>query len=95
MNVIVHSGVPTDRWSVAHQVLLEKVAGVCLVDKLYSIQLYEPDYKWFQKNIFNDISMDVLIKEGFLPDEHFSQKQSMAEDAAFDKTLAHDLSRQS
>ena len=34
MTVVVRSGIPPDRWSVALQVLLEKVAGVCIVEKL-------------------------------------------------------------
>jgi hypothetical protein len=41
ITVIVKSGVPPDRWSVVLQCMLEKIAGVCLVEKLRSIQLYE------------------------------------------------------
>ena len=44
MNLIVSSGVCPSRWGVALQVLLEKIAGVSLVSKLRSIQLYEADY---------------------------------------------------
>lgn len=32
---------------------------------------------------------------GYLPEEHFSQKESMAEDACLDKTITMDISRQS
>ncbi len=35
-----------------------------------------------------------MIKGGYIPEEHFSQKESMAEDAKFDKTLTADLLRQ-
>ena len=94
MNVTVQSGVPPDRWSVALQCLLEKMAGVVLVEKLRSIQLYEPDFNWFNRWIFNDMAMKALNDAGFLPEEHFSQKEAMAEDAKFDKTLTTDLSRQ-
>jgi hypothetical protein len=41
MNLIIQSGIPPERWGVALQVLLEKVAGDCSVDRLCSIQLYE------------------------------------------------------
>jgi len=95
MNLIISSGVCPSRWGVALQVLLEKVAGVCLVSKLRSIQLYEGDYNWFNKLIFNDSALSTLRSTGFLPEEHYSQKQSLAEDACFDKVLTLDLSRQS
>ncbi len=94
MNLIVSSGVCPDRWGVALQVLLEKVAGVSAVEKLRSIQLYEGDYNWFNKLVFNDQALAALNRSGFMPEEHFSQKQSMAEDACFDKILTLDLARQ-
>ena len=34
LTVIARSGVAPERWSVALQVMLEKIAGVCLVEKL-------------------------------------------------------------
>ena len=95
MNLIISSGVCPTRWGVALQVLLEKVAGDCLVSKLRSIQLYEADYNWFNKLVFNDKAMSALQSTGLMPEEHFSQKQSLAEDAVFDKVLTLDLSRQS
>ena len=94
MNLIIASGVCPSRWGVALQVLLEKIAGVCAVSKLRSIQLYEADYNWFNKLIFNDQAMATLKSTGMMPEEHFSQKQSLAEDACFDKILTLDLSRQ-
>jgi len=95
MNLIVHSGIPSVRWGVALQVLLEKVAGSCMVSQLRSIQLYKADYNWFNKLVFHDYAMEALKSAGFLPEEHFSQKESLAEDACFDKILTLDLSRQS
>lgn len=95
MNLIIRSGTHPTRWGIALQVLLEKVAGVCLVEKLRSIQLYEADLNWFMKFIFNDTAMDALQATNYLPEEHFSQKQSTAEDACLDKSLTFDISRQS
>ena len=95
MNLIVESGIHPRRWGVALQVMLEKVAGVCLVDKLRSIQLYEADLNWFMKFIFNDLAMSRLQGTGLLPEEHYSQKGSTAEDACLEKTLTLDISRQS
>ena len=76
------------------QVLLEKIAGVCLVEKLRYIQLYEADFNFFQQFIFGKEAMNSLTDNGFLPKENFSKKGSTAEDAKFDKTLTEDLSRQ-
>ncbi len=94
MNLIITSGIHPTRWGTALQVLLEKVAGVCLVEKLRSIQLYEADLNWFMKFIFNDGAMSALQAIDYLPEEHYSKKQSTAEDACLDKTLTFDISRQ-
>ncbi len=90
LTVIARSGVPPDSWSVGLQVMLEKIAGVCLVEKLRAIQLYEADFNCFNYFIFGKSA----IKNDYLPEELFSQKGSTAEDAKFDKTLMADLSRQ-
>jgi hypothetical protein len=95
MSTIVHTGIHPSRWGVALQVMIEKIAGVCLVTKLRSIQLYEADYNWFNKFIFNDGALRALESSGLLPEEHYSQRNSTAEDACFDKTLTLDISRQS
>ena len=95
MNTIVASGIAPARWGVALQVMLEKIAGVCLVDKLRSIQYYEADYNWFNKFVFNDGALKALELAKGLPEEHFSHRGSTAEDACFDKTLTTDISRQS
>ena len=73
MTMIIQTGLRPARWGVALQVMLEKIAGVCLVTKLRSIQLYEADYNWFNKFIFNDAAMATLTRAGCLPEEHFSQ----------------------
>ncbi len=44
LTVIAWSRIPPDSWSVGLQVMLEKIAGVCLVEKLRAIQLYEADF---------------------------------------------------
>ena len=94
LTVIARSGVPPDSWSVGLQVLLEKIAGVCLVEKLRAIQLYEADFNCFNHFIFGKKAMGSLTRHGFLPEELFSQKGCTVEDAKFDKTLMADLSRQ-
>ena len=95
MNLIISSGVHPLRWGSALQVMLEKIAGICLVDKLRSIQLYEADLNWFMKFIFNDLALNKLEETGLLPEEHYSNKGSTSEDACLEKTLTFDISRQS
>ena len=94
LTIIVHSGLYSERWNVSLQVLLEKMAGVCLVEKLRYIQLYEVNFNFFRQFIFEREAMNFLTDNRFLPEEHFSKKGSTAEDAKFDKILTEHLPRQ-
>jgi hypothetical protein len=74
--------------------MLEKIAGVCLVEKLQAIQLNEADFNCYNQFIFGKQAMQTLTDSRYIPKELFSQKGSTAEDAKFNKTLMADLSRQ-
>jgi hypothetical protein len=94
LTVIARSSIPPKNWSVGLQVMLEKIAGVCLMEKLCAIQLYEADFYFCNQFIFGKHAMQTLMESGYIPQELFSKKGSTAEDAKFDKTLMADLSRQ-
>jgi hypothetical protein len=94
LTVIAQSSIPPENWSVGLQVMLKKIAGVCLVKKLHAIQLYEADFNCYNQFIFGKEAIQTLTASGYIPEELFSQKGSTAEDAKFDKTLMADLSRQ-
>jgi hypothetical protein len=96
LTIITGSRIPPESWSVGLQVMLEKIAGVCLVEKLRTIQLYEADFNCYNQFIFGRQAMQTLTDSGYIPEaeELFCQKGSTAEDAKFDKTLMADLSRQ-
>jgi hypothetical protein len=94
LTVVARSGIPPESWSVGLQVMLEKIAGVCLVEKLRAIQLYEADFNCYNQFIFGRHTMQTLTESGQIPEELFTLKGSTAEDAKFDKTLMADLSRQ-
>jgi hypothetical protein len=94
LTVIAQSGIPPENLSVGLQVMLEKIAGVCLVKKLRAIQLYKADFNCYNQFIFGKQAMQTLTESRYIPKELFSQKGSTAEDAKFDKTLIDDLSRQ-
>ncbi len=92
MTVIVWSGIPPESWSVGLQVVLEKIARVCLVEKLCALQLYRVDFNCYNQFIYGRQGMQMLIDSGYVPEEIFSQKGSTAEDVKFDKTLMANLS---
>jgi hypothetical protein len=74
--------------------MLEKIAGVCLVEKLRAIQLYEVDFNCYNQFIFGCNAMNKLDSRRYIPEEFFSHKGSTAKDAKFGKTLMADLSQQ-
>jgi hypothetical protein len=94
LTVVAWSGIPPESWSIELQVMLEKIAGVCLVEKLCAIQLYKADFNCYDQFIFGRQAMQMLTDSGYIPEEFFSQKGSTAEDAKFEKTLMADLSQQ-
>ncbi len=94
LTMIARSGILLENWSVGLQVMLKKIAGVYLVEKLRAIQLYETDFSCYNQFIFGSQAMQALTNSGYIPEELFSQKGSTAEDAKFNKTLIADLSRQ-
>ena len=73
--VIARSGVPPDTWSVGLQVMLEKIAGVCLVEKLRAFQLYEADFNCFNYFIFGRSAMDSLNQEQLPPRGAFQSER--------------------
>jgi hypothetical protein len=72
LTVIARSSVPPENWSVGLQVMLEKIAGVCLVEKLRAIQLYEADFNCYNQFVFGRTAMQTLTKSGYIPEELFS-----------------------
>ena len=80
LTVIARSGIPPESWSVGLQVMLEKIAGVCLVEKLWAIQLYELDFICYNQFIFGQTAMESLTANNYLPEKLFSQKGCTAED---------------
>jgi hypothetical protein len=92
LTVVAQSGIPPESWSIGLQVMLEKNAGVCLVEMLQAIQLYEADFNCYNQFVFGKVAIDTLNSIGYMPEELFSQKESTSKDAKFDKTLMADLS---
>ena len=94
ITLVAKCGIPPERWSYGLTVMLEKVAGVALVNKLRAILLMEADFNMHNKLIFGSRMLDQARKNGIIPEEHFVEKQSTAEDGKFVNVLLADVSRQ-
>jgi hypothetical protein len=94
LTAVARSGIPLESWSIGLQVMLEKIAGVCLVEKLHTIQLYKDDFNCYNQFVFGKAAIDSLNSIGYMLEELFLQIGSTSENAKFDKTIMADLSQQ-
>ncbi len=94
LTVVARSRIPLENWSIGLQVILKKIAGVCLLEMLRAIQLYKAELNCPNQFIFDKEAMNTLNSINYFPEELFSQKGSTSKDAKFNKTLMADLSRQ-
>jgi hypothetical protein len=95
LSLIARSGWAPSRWGYGLTVLLEKIAGLALVEKLRAILLFEADSNMFNSYIFADRAMEVAREHNLIPTEQYAEKQSEAQDGAWLKRLFGDVSRQS
>jgi hypothetical protein len=94
ITVITRSGCPPKRWGSGLQLMLEKIAGVALINKLCTIMLMEADYNLNSKFIFGYQAQNKLLEEGYVPEEQYSQREITAEDANMDCCLMFDITCQ-
>ncbi len=94
ISLIARGGCPTDRWGHGLQVMLEKVAGVALVNKLWAIHLIEGGFNYMNKWVFVHKAINKLYALGYVPGDQYSQKESTVEDAQMDNRLTMDISQQ-
>jgi hypothetical protein len=59
---IARTGVPPKNWSMGLQVMFEKIARVCLVEKLCAIQLYEADFNCSQPHGLGCIQASIMAR---------------------------------
>ena len=94
ISLIARGGCPLDCWGHGLQVMLEKVAGVALVNKLHAILLMEADFNYINTWVFAHEAINNMYALGYVTEYQYSQKESTAEDAKLDNKLTMDLSRQ-
>ena len=95
LSFIARTGWAPSRWGFGLTVLLEKIAGLALVNKLRAILLFEADSNMFNSYIFADRAMAVAREHNLIPPEQYAERQSDGQDGAWSKRLFGDISRQS
>jgi hypothetical protein len=94
LTFIARTGWAPSRWGNGLTVLLEKIAGIALVNKLRAILLFEADSNMFNRFVFADRAMSLAREHNMIPAEHYAERQSEASDGAWAKRLFADISRQ-
>jgi hypothetical protein len=71
--------------------MLEKVAGVALINKLQAILLMEANFNYMNKWIFGFEAINKMYALGYIAGDQYSQKESMVEDTKMDNKLTMDI----
>ena len=66
ITLIAQGGCPPDKWGHGLQVMLEKVAGVALVNKLRAILLMEANFNYMNKLIFGHNAINKMYALGYV-----------------------------
>ena len=94
-SLALRRGVALDRWSRGLSVMLEKMYGCTLVNKLRAILLMEADFNFSNKVIYGVRMMDNARNFGYMPEEVYSEQGRTADDGSLAKVLFYDIVRQS
>jgi hypothetical protein len=66
ITLIARGGCPSDRWGHGLLVMLEKVAGVALVNKLLAILLMGADFNYMNKWVFSHEAINKMYALGYM-----------------------------
>jgi hypothetical protein len=86
-------GITLDCWHNASTVLLEKIFGSILINKLRAICLVEADYNWLMKLIFAKRMMENARAKGLIPAEQFAKAGTRCQDGCLIKGFHCDRAR--
>eukprot|EP00956_Cyclotella_meneghiniana_P019224 scaffold32771_cov65-Cyclotella_meneghiniana.AAC.1 len=87
LNIAGRRGIPLARWKHSLTVLLEKIHGNNLVDKLRAICLLEADFNWWLKLIYARRMMSDVRRNNQIPVEQFATTGRTAIDGVMAKQL--------
>ena len=62
------------RWGFGLTVLLEKIAGIALVNKLRAILLFEADSNMFNSFVFVRSAMEMARQHNLIPQEQYAER---------------------
>jgi hypothetical protein len=85
LSFIARTGWAPSRWGIGLTVLLKKIAGIALVNKLRAILLFEADSNMFNSFVFGRRAMETARQHNLISD---------GQDGAWPRRLFADLSRQ-
>ena len=69
-------GLPLKRWKVGLSVMLEKIPGITLVDKLRAILLMEADFNFGNKLLLGKRMVQAAEKLNFIPQDNFGSRNN-------------------
>ncbi len=92
--LVIKRGVVLDRWSRGLSVMLEKVFGCALINKLRSILLMEADFNATNKILYGHRMLDVIRKYNLMPEEIYSEKNRLADEGTLVKVLFYNIVHQ-
>lgn len=94
LQLALQTGIYLERWARGMSVMLEKEAGVFLVNKLRAILLMEADFNMINKLIYGVRMMPHARSHSVIPQEQFAEKGKTAQDGKMIGNFFWDLSRQ-
>jgi hypothetical protein len=91
LTFIASSGWAPSRWGYGLTVLLEKIAGIALVNKLRAILLFEADSNMFNSYIFGRRAMEMARECNLITQEQYAKHHSDGQDGAWLKSVFADI----
>ena len=67
--------------------ILENTLGVTLITKVREILMIETDFHSLNKIMYGVIMMGIVVQNGYMLEEIFSEKNRMADDGTIAKTI--------
>jgi hypothetical protein len=87
LNIAARRGIPLNCWRHSLTILLEKILGNILVDKLCAICLLEAYFNWWLKLIYARRMMSDIRRSNMIPAEQFATTGRTAIDRVLAKQL--------
>jgi hypothetical protein len=92
--LVVKQGIIIERWSNGLSVMLEKIFGCSLITKLQSILLMDTNFDATNKVVYGVRMLANVRKYKLMPEEVYSERNSLANDGTLSKVLFYDIVRQ-